>query len=185
MFWWYLVAWIARHYLRRAEEECCDAWVVWTLPTHRRSYGRALMKTVEFSAERPRVLQVVSSAFGQFVFKRRIEMILKREMSPQTSRWVWIAVLLGAVVVLPVAAQSVRTGDTEEVPRASGVEVGDRALPTDRNANDAVPKGDLLDFLAAAGSDDGKPTEEPANKGEARAKACCSLRTQKRNNSTA
>lgn len=143
------------------------------------------MKTVEFSAERPRVLQVVSSAFGQFVFKRRIEMILKREMSPQTSRWVWIAVLLGAVVVLPVAAQSVRTGDTEEVPRASGVEVGDRALPTDRNANDAVPKGDLLDFLAAAGSDDGKPTEEPANKGEARAKACCSLRTQKRNNSTA
>src|SRR5262245_26461016 len=45
--WWNPVAWWASYMLRAAAEECCDAWVVWMLPNGRRSYGRALLRTVE------------------------------------------------------------------------------------------------------------------------------------------
>ena len=32
LFWWYPVAWWARSALRRAEERCCDEWVLRVLP---------------------------------------------------------------------------------------------------------------------------------------------------------
>ena len=31
-FWWLPVVWWVRRTLREAEEQCCDAWVVWTFP---------------------------------------------------------------------------------------------------------------------------------------------------------
>ena len=33
IYWWNPVAWWAHSRARRAVEECCDAWVVWALPT--------------------------------------------------------------------------------------------------------------------------------------------------------
>ncbi len=50
IFWWHPLAWFASCRLRQAEEECCDAWVVWALPDGRRSYGKALLWTIEFLA---------------------------------------------------------------------------------------------------------------------------------------
>src|SRR5207244_3316986 len=32
LFWWHPAVWAARVKLREAEEQCCDAWVVWALP---------------------------------------------------------------------------------------------------------------------------------------------------------
>lgn len=32
VYWWLPTAWIARRALREAEEQCCDAWVVWLCP---------------------------------------------------------------------------------------------------------------------------------------------------------
>ena len=59
IFWWHPLAWWASRQLRQAEEECCDAWVVWALPNSRRSYGEALLWTIEFLAER-RLFSVVA-----------------------------------------------------------------------------------------------------------------------------
>lgn len=106
VFWWNPLAWWARRGLREAEEECCDAWVVWALPESRKAYGQALLKTVEFLTESPRMPAVAGTAFGGSPFKRRIEMILNRPASRTMSRSSCALVVLLAAAVLPVAAQT-------------------------------------------------------------------------------
>jgi beta-lactamase regulating signal transducer with metallopeptidase domain len=32
LYWWHPAVWWARRELREAEEQCCDAWVVWSMP---------------------------------------------------------------------------------------------------------------------------------------------------------
>ncbi len=32
LYWWHPVVWCARRALHEAEEQCCDAWVVWAMP---------------------------------------------------------------------------------------------------------------------------------------------------------
>ena len=48
LFWWNPVVWWARHELREAEEQCCDAWVVSVLSGSRRAYAEALVETLDF-----------------------------------------------------------------------------------------------------------------------------------------
>jgi len=105
-FWWNPVAWFARARLREAEEACCDAWVVWAMPSERRSYGRAMVKTIEFLTDAASLPAPAGSALGGSAHKRRIEMILNRDLKHRTS---WAAgglVTLLALGVLPVAAQN-------------------------------------------------------------------------------
>jgi hypothetical protein len=78
LYWWHPVAWWARRQLREAEEECCDAWVVWALPTAARAYATALLETVTFlSQTRPALPAVASGAGHVQLLKRRLTMILK------------------------------------------------------------------------------------------------------------
>ena len=104
LFWWNPLAWWASRQLRQAEEECCDAWVLWALPESQRSYGKALLRTVEFLADRP-VVPVAGTAFGGSHVKRRIEMIVKRQLNRKMSWGALLVVILLGVCVLPVAAQ--------------------------------------------------------------------------------
>ena len=115
LYWWNPLVWWASRQIRQAEEECCDAWVVWALPECRRSYGEALLQTVEFLTESRAVPAVVGNAFGGFPFKRRIEMILKRRVNPKMSWPMWVTVLLLGAIVLPVAAQQ---PDRDKTPAA-------------------------------------------------------------------
>src|SRR5437660_701209 len=48
LYWWHPVVWWARHELHEAEEQCCDAWVVWTLSGADRAYATAPLQTVAF-----------------------------------------------------------------------------------------------------------------------------------------
>jgi beta-lactamase regulating signal transducer with metallopeptidase domain len=116
IFWWNPVAWWASRQLRQAEEECCDAWVVWALPDGQRSYGRALLWTVEFLAERRVVPVVAGTAFGDSHIKRRIEMVMTRKLNRKMSWGALLIVVLSAVCVLPVAAQ--KRPDTDAGDRA-------------------------------------------------------------------
>ena len=77
VYWWHPVAWLARSRMLRAEEECCDAWVLWTFPERVRTYAETLLATVDFLSPSPSV--VAPAATGVRVFpllKRRLEMIL-------------------------------------------------------------------------------------------------------------
>ena len=53
LYWWFPVVWWARVQLRRAEEECCDAWVTSALPGSSHAYANALLKTLELLNEPP------------------------------------------------------------------------------------------------------------------------------------
>src|SRR5262249_12289450 len=46
LYWWHPVVWWSCQRLREAEEQCCDAWVVWALPDKAPDYAAALVATV-------------------------------------------------------------------------------------------------------------------------------------------
>lgn len=104
VFWWNPIAWLARHQLRRAEEESCDAWVVWTFPKLRRSYGQTMLKTIEFVTESKLLPTLAGSTFGKSFHRRRIEMIMKHNLNHRISRTSLSVALLLGFVVLPVTA---------------------------------------------------------------------------------
>ena len=118
LFWWYPVAWWAAQRLRWAEDECCDAWVVWVLPSSRRSYGQALLQTVEYVTESnlpiPRLARCVSSGT---LLKRRIEMIMSQEPKPKMTRATLAVVLTLSMLVLPTAAESRAVVDRKSGPK--------------------------------------------------------------------
>jgi beta-lactamase regulating signal transducer with metallopeptidase domain len=77
VFWWHPVLWVARTQLREAEEQCCDAWVIWALPAARRSYAFALMDTVDFLSEGRSSLPALASGIGRVRhLRRRLTMIM-------------------------------------------------------------------------------------------------------------
>jgi beta-lactamase regulating signal transducer with metallopeptidase domain len=51
LFWWHPVVWWAQRELREAEEQCCDAWVLWAMPGAARRYALALVETLDFLSE--------------------------------------------------------------------------------------------------------------------------------------
>ena len=48
LYWWHPAVWWARRALREAEEQCCDAWVVWAMPRGAKTYAAALVAALEF-----------------------------------------------------------------------------------------------------------------------------------------
>jgi beta-lactamase regulating signal transducer with metallopeptidase domain len=110
LYWWFPVMWWARGRLREAEEQCCDAWVVWALPGLGRDYAGALLEALEFIAEGERggsvwpAAPMLASGMGQFhQLSRRLTMI-KSEAVPRKLSWLGRAVVCGlAVGWLPLA----------------------------------------------------------------------------------
>jgi hypothetical protein len=107
-YWWCPLVWWARRELREAEEECCDAWVVWALPGLARSYALALVEAVDFMAGAAPV-PVLASGLGQVqMLRRRLTMIM-RGTTPKalTGRGTFAILVLGGILLplLPGRAQ--------------------------------------------------------------------------------
>jgi beta-lactamase regulating signal transducer with metallopeptidase domain len=104
LYWWHPVAWWARRELREAEEQCCDAWVVWACEGAGRTYAQALVQTVAFFSQARSPLPVVASGIGPVPrLRRRLTMIM-RANTPKSLSWVgWLAVLGLAFLLLPLA----------------------------------------------------------------------------------
>jgi beta-lactamase regulating signal transducer with metallopeptidase domain/protocatechuate 3,4-dioxygenase beta subunit len=102
LFWWHPAVWWAERRLQQAEEECCDAWVVWALPGRSRSYARSLLAAVEFLSRAGHRLPVGVSGLGQVgQLKRRVELILAGRTRRQMSWAALAALVLLAAVTLP------------------------------------------------------------------------------------
>jgi hypothetical protein len=109
LYWWHPAVWWARRELREAEEQCCDAWVVWALPGRRRDYALALVETVDFLSESRAALPALASGVGHVDhLRRRVTMIMKGA-TPRCLSWAGglVVVALGMVLlpVLPVWGQ--------------------------------------------------------------------------------
>ena len=102
LYWWDPVAWWARRELERAEEECCDAWVVWALPAAAGAYAEALVATTAYLSGLRRPLPLGASGAGSLVsLKRRLSMIVSHPMSVSVARTSPRMLLVLGVLLLP------------------------------------------------------------------------------------
>ncbi len=65
LYWWDPVAWWARREVERAEERCCDALVLWALPTAAGAYAEALVMTAAYLSGLRRPLPLGASGVGR------------------------------------------------------------------------------------------------------------------------
>jgi hypothetical protein len=101
-YWWCPLVWWARRHLQEAEEECCDAWVVWLMPEAARGYALALVETLDFMASARIALPPVASGIGHVrLLKRRLKMIM-RGTTPRTLTLGGFAVLALGALLLPL-----------------------------------------------------------------------------------
>lgn len=118
-FWWLPLVWWARRALRRVEEECCDAWVVWAEPEHGEVYARALVKTLAFlSGDRLPSLACGVRHLGPM--KRRLTMILERTPPRRLStagRTAAIALAATLLTFAPTIAQDEHAAERERLAK--------------------------------------------------------------------
>jgi beta-lactamase regulating signal transducer with metallopeptidase domain len=118
LFWWHPVVWLARRELREAEEQCCDAWVVWALPGAARAYATALVEAVDYLSEARPALPPVASGFGHVhLLKRRLTMIL-RGTTPRALTWGGLLAVLGLGAVLLPFLPNIAQAEPQSAPRA-------------------------------------------------------------------
>jgi beta-lactamase regulating signal transducer with metallopeptidase domain len=121
LYWWHPVLWWARRGLHEAEEQCCDAWVVWARPDAARGYATALVEAVEFLSESPpRAVPIVASGLGRLRHvSRRITMIMKGNEQRRMT-WLGLAAVLGLAILalpwLPARARPQATGAAPTTP---------------------------------------------------------------------
>jgi len=108
LYWWHPVAWWACRAIREAEEQCCDAWVVWAEPGSARAYADALLETVEFLSQAPRPPFAATGLGRVDHLKRRLTMILRGTTPRGLSRSGGLTILGLAGVLLPLSPIAAR-----------------------------------------------------------------------------
>jgi beta-lactamase regulating signal transducer with metallopeptidase domain len=126
LYWWLPVAWWARRELQEAEEECCDAWVVWALPGSAKAYAVALVETLDFLAEARPALPVAASGLGHLsLLRRRLTMIMRGDTPRALTRAGLLAVLGAGALLLPLVPTLAQT----ERPRPEGADPEEQQAP--------------------------------------------------------
>lgn len=121
LWWWHPAAWWARRRLRQAEEQCCDAWVLWAFPGTAKSYANTLLKTIDFLSDfRPAMPPAACGFHSNSPTVRRFEMILQEGLKHKASWRVRIALLAVAAAVLPIALLAGTTKSGEDAPNCEG-----------------------------------------------------------------
>src|SRR5207245_10624829 len=109
LYWWHPAVWWAQRQLREAEEQCCDAWVLWALPEAAQDYAVALVETLAFLSHSRPVLPLGASGIEPMrLLKRRLSMIVQGHPPRGMSRLAfWAVIGLGLLLLplLPVPAQ--------------------------------------------------------------------------------
>jgi beta-lactamase regulating signal transducer with metallopeptidase domain len=130
LFWWYPVTWWARRALRRAEERCCDEWVLRVLPSSAHAYANGLLKSLTFVADAP--VPAVASGLGPVDdLEARLKEILMIRPAPQLAVPWRLALAVAAVLGLAVFP-------THAQPRAGGDDPA-KPAPVARKASAVTP----------------------------------------------
>jgi beta-lactamase regulating signal transducer with metallopeptidase domain len=129
LFWWYPVTWWARRALRRAEERCCDEWVLRVLPGSARAYANGLLKSLTFVAETP--VPALASGLGPVEdLEARLKEILMTRPAPQLAVPLRLGLAVAAVLGLAVFP-------THAEPRAGAADDPARPAPVAKKASTA------------------------------------------------
>jgi beta-lactamase regulating signal transducer with metallopeptidase domain len=154
LYWWLPPVWWARRALREAEEQCCDAWVVWAFPHHARKYAEALLDAVESLSPLAPAPAMSAAGLGQVRhLKRRLTMIMQGK-TPRSLGWSGGMFAFGlATVLLPMTPT---WGQSPEPTRADVVTEVRLADPI-RPVNEAVRTEVAIDKLVQMTDGAGQP----------------------------
>ena len=135
LYWWHPAVWWIRRSLREAEEQCCDAWVLWVMPQGAKTYAAAALTALEFVSGARTAPAAASATSGNghvACLKRRMRMIVLAK-TPKGLSWTGrLAVLATAALLLPLAPSWAQKSNPE-TPLAE----------LDRLADFDIPKVDL------------------------------------------
>jgi beta-lactamase regulating signal transducer with metallopeptidase domain len=138
LFWWHPVVWWMRAPLREAEEQCCDAWVVWALPDAVRAYAETLLDTLEFLQQSSRSEPLLASGLGRVPdLRRRLTMVMtgtSRRLPGLPGR---LGLLIAAGIMLPVGATWAQKADETKAVRIEVRSLDGKLLTEDVKAVDA------------------------------------------------
>ena len=146
LYWWLPVVWWARSELREATEQCCDAWVLWTIPRSQRNYATALVEAIDYLSTAQARVPMSATGMGQFTnLKRRLVMI-NRGTARRTLGWPALAgVCAAAALLLPlsptvaqVASSTSAATNHEDSPALNNVQ-----------ATTAAPDGETVAVTSA------------------------------------
>jgi beta-lactamase regulating signal transducer with metallopeptidase domain len=104
LHWWHPVFWWARHELQKAEEECCDAWVVRGLPNIAGDYADLIVDTIAYLAQPPApALPPLASGLGHVRHvRKRLATILGGSAAPRLSLAAWAGIAATGMFLLPM-----------------------------------------------------------------------------------
>jgi beta-lactamase regulating signal transducer with metallopeptidase domain len=156
LFWWHPVVWWAKREIHEAEEQCCDAWVVWAMAGAGRPYALALVQTVEFCSQARSPLPAAASGVGPVPHLRRRLTMIMQGSTPRSLSWAGAAAVLCwglALPLVPVRAQEPADAGSEEAqaqdPRDQQIEALKKAIRIleeqrrgERPGEGAKPKAD-------------------------------------------
>lgn len=165
LYWWHPLVWWGRRQLRQAEEECCDAWVVAELPQSARHYARALLDTLDYLSEARTASVAMASEIGGVRFvRRRLVTILRGAAPKRLSPSARLAVLLLAIVLLPVLPTFVDPpAPAQSNARSAALAPPPpRQLPPDGDAMPSQAPSAAIEDRQPEAADSGQPDALPA-----------------------
>ncbi len=144
LYWWHPVVWWARRRLREEADLCCDAWVMNVLPSSRRAYAEALLKTKDYlsvrGANAPELALGVTSPKARR-FARRLTMVMTERIKPRTTPMGLVAAIAiaatGAFVLPGMACPPKDKDDCQATPKPEPVLVA-APVPTPAPAPSVV-----------------------------------------------
>jgi len=144
LYWWHPVVWWARRQLQQAEEQCCDAWVLWAFPEQAKDYAHALLSTVEFLSVSRSALPNMASGFGTInKVKRRFEMILENNISRRTSGPVRFGLFLFGCLALSLSVRIIQADARQAVSEKTAQSESETKTNTVSDTNESsLPESD-------------------------------------------
>jgi bla regulator protein BlaR1 len=150
LYWWHPVVWWVRKALRDAEEQCCDAWVVWMFPDDARAYAETLLDTVDFLNPGSEPAPLLASGFGKVRhLRRRLTMVMKGTTPKTMGLKGSLGALALAGVLLPIGptwAQKASEAESLVSVRITDDPFGGSVIVADK----VEREGDVLTFHASA-----------------------------------
>lgn len=169
LYWWHPVVWWAKRELHEAEEQCCDAWVVWALPGPGRTYALALLQALAFCAKVRSPLPAAASGVGQVPhLRRRLTMIVQGKTPRALSRAGAFVVLGLGLLLLPLLPVAGQDPDPKPAPRGAQKDDPD---PKAEQLRKAIRVLEEVQRLAPDDADKDKDDAEPRAKVEQLKKA--------------
>jgi beta-lactamase regulating signal transducer with metallopeptidase domain len=130
LYWWLPVVWWGRHALRDAEEQCCDAWVVWAFPDEARTYAETLLETVDFLNPYRTKEPLLACGFGRAEdLRRRLTMIMLGTTPRRLGRGSAFLAFACSALLLPLAPSWAQKPDDKPETATFAFELSDDSQP--------------------------------------------------------